>query len=186
MWQTDYQNEGPLERWHGRLILPPEGSSGQFQGSEVLKQTQTPLHGLRTSPRNDIEREFLSWGSPAKIAADYGLANRAAIYRHAHAMKLYQKRIRNICGALERLIEKVETVPVNNASVIIQAIIVLEKMRAEGKLEDADDMSSRRELFECMSIEEYEAYAKDGTLPSWYKTTKGSSGSSGSEGDENA
>jgi hypothetical protein len=131
--------------------------------------------------RNDIEREFLSWGSPAKIAADYGLANRASIYRHAHALNLHQKRINNLCGPLERIIEKVESVPVNNASVIIQAVIVLAKLRAEGKLEDADDVSSRSELFDCMSIEEYEAYAKDGTLPSWYKKT----GSNGSEGGEN-
>ena len=135
--------------------------------------------------RDEIEREFISWGSPAKIAADYGLANRAAIYRHAHALKLYEKRNLNLCGALARVIEKVDTVPVN-AAAIMKAIVLLEKMTAEGKVEEVDDKNSRSELFACMNGAELEAYAKDGTLPSWFKEPKKSSSSNGSEGGENA
>jgi hypothetical protein len=136
--------------------------------------------------RDEIEREFLSWGSPAKIASEYGLANRAAIYRHAHALNLYQKRTKNLCGALERIIEKVDNVPVNNPTVVIHAVMALEKMRAQGKFKAADDESSRTEPFDCMTLEEYEVYAQSGVLPIWYKNPKEPSGSTSSEGGENA
>ncbi len=39
--------------------------------------------------REEIEREFISWRSPATIAKSYKLANRASVYRHAHALGLY-------------------------------------------------------------------------------------------------
>src|ERR1700733_10731100 len=40
----------------------------------------------------EIESKFLLWGSPAVIAKDYGLADRATVYRHAHAFGLFDKR----------------------------------------------------------------------------------------------
>jgi hypothetical protein len=38
---------------------------------------------------------------------EYGLADRASVYRHAHALGLFAKRQRNIPAALEKNIEKV-------------------------------------------------------------------------------
>ena len=68
--------------------------------------------------REDIERDFISWRSPITIASEYGLANRATVYRHAHACGLFLKRQRNLRAALERLIEKSENVEVNASALV--------------------------------------------------------------------
>ena len=39
--------------------------------------------------REEIERDFINWRSPAAIAKSYKLANRASVYRHTHAYELY-------------------------------------------------------------------------------------------------
>ena len=39
--------------------------------------------------RDEIERDFINWRSPAVIAKSYKLTNRASVYRHAHAYELY-------------------------------------------------------------------------------------------------
>jgi hypothetical protein len=39
----------------------------------------------------EIEGDFISWRSPAAIATEYGLADRASVYRHAHALGLFDK-----------------------------------------------------------------------------------------------
>jgi len=39
----------------------------------------------------EIEGDFISWCSPAAIATEYGLADRASVYRHAHALGLFDK-----------------------------------------------------------------------------------------------
>ena len=54
----------------------------------------------------DIENAFISWHSPEAIAAEYGLRDRAAIYGHASAAGLFERRQRNVRAALEKLIEK--------------------------------------------------------------------------------
>jgi len=33
--------------------------------------------------RQEIERDFINWQSPASIAKQYGLRNRSTVYRHA-------------------------------------------------------------------------------------------------------
>ena len=54
--------------------------------------------------KEEIEREFINWRSPASIAKQYRLRNRASVYRHAHAMGLFAKRQRNVRAALEKII----------------------------------------------------------------------------------
>jgi hypothetical protein len=39
--------------------------------------------------REEIERDFINWRSPASIAKLYKLKNRTSVYRHAHALGLY-------------------------------------------------------------------------------------------------
>ena len=56
----------------------------------------------------EVENAFISWRSPAAIAEEFGLSDRASVYRHAHALGLFQKRQRNIRAALERIIERVD------------------------------------------------------------------------------
>src|SRR5205807_5217812 len=68
--------------------------------------------------RDEIERDFVSWRSPASIAKQYHLANRASVYRHAHAFGLFPKRQRNVRAALEKIIEHAGEVEVNAAAIV--------------------------------------------------------------------
>ncbi len=49
--------------------------------------------------RDEIEAAFVGWRSPAAIAQEYGLADRASVYRSAHALGLFPKRQKNIPGS---------------------------------------------------------------------------------------
>jgi hypothetical protein len=51
-------------------------------------------------------------GNTTKLAAEY-LISRDAIYRHAHALGLMEKRRRNLRAALEKIIEEAGEVEVN-------------------------------------------------------------------------
>jgi hypothetical protein len=133
----------------------------------------------------EIEREFISWRSPADIAREFKLRDRSAIYRHAHALDLGSKRDRNIRAALARIIEKVDGVQAT-AGAVIQAIALYARINARGELVERDDEAGTHELFAKMNPAELEAYAKNGTLPRWFPRSKSTKGSSGSGDDENA
>ena len=75
----------------------------------------------RHDQREEIEGAFIGWRSPAAIAEEYGLADRASVYRHAHALGLFEKRKRNVRAALERIIEKTGEVDVT-ASAVVAAV----------------------------------------------------------------
>ena len=85
--------------------------------------------------------------SPTTIAKEYGLADRASIYRHAHALRLFAKRQRNVRAALEKIIEKAGEVDATAAAVVAAV--------------------------EQMTTAELEAYARDGSLPDWFTQTVG-------------
>ena len=65
--------------------------------------------------RDAIEADFVRWRSPNTIANMYGLVDRAALYRHAHATGLFARRKRETCRVLEYILECVETCPSNHA-----------------------------------------------------------------------
>ena len=117
--------------------------------------------------RFEIEQAFVSWASPAAIAQQYGLADRATVYRHAHALQLFPKRQQNIRAALERIIERVGDTEVT-ASAVVSAVQALAKINAAGRWIDPTEQVTLRQLFERMTREELEIYARDGELPSWF------------------
>lgn len=133
--------------------------------------------------RQEIERDFISWNSPAKIASEYKLRHRASIYRHAHALDLFPKRARNLRGALERIIEKASDVPVN-ASALVQAILAYAKINARGELVERQETVNINKLFDQMNPDELEAYAKSGQLPSWFRSALGATSENGREGSD--
>lgn len=117
--------------------------------------------------RLEIEAEFIAWRSPASLAQQYGLADRSSIYRHARALNLLTKRERNLRGALVRIIEKVDDVPVTSGAVVA-AVAALAKINASGQWVDPGERVSVHELFGRMSREELQAYAETGRLPGWF------------------
>jgi hypothetical protein len=123
----------------------------------------------RHPKREDIEREWVDWGSTAQIAKQHGLT-RDSLYRHAHALGLFAKRQRNIRKALEWIIEKAGDVEVT-ASAVVAAVQAYSKINAQGQWVDRSEHLNLNELFERMSREELEAYAREGTLPDWFART---------------
>ena len=70
--------------------------------------------------RAEIEEDFLNWVGPGRIARRYRIS-RDAIYRHAHAVRLMERRQRNIRAALERIIEHADKVKPNASAVVSAA-----------------------------------------------------------------
>ncbi|MGB0065597.1 MAG: hypothetical protein WBP85_14235 [Terracidiphilus sp.] len=122
--------------------------------------------------REGIESAFVGWRSPAAIAEEYGLADRTSVYRHAHALGLFQKRQRNVRAALERIIEKAGEVDVT-ASAVVAAVQAYAKINSAGEWIDKTETTSMNDLFDRMSLLELEAYAQTGALPDWFKATVG-------------
>lgn len=124
----------------------------------------------------EIEDAFIGWRSPAAIAEEYGLADRASVYRHANALGLSEKRKRNVRVALERIIEKAGEVDVT-ASAVVSAVQAYSKINAAGQWIDRTEQVSLNDLFDRMSTEELEDYAQHGTLPKWFEpATLGATG----------
>jgi hypothetical protein len=65
------------------------------------------------------------------LTEEYGLSDRASIYRHAHARGLFEKRQRNVRAALERIIEKAGEVDVT-AAAVVSAVQVYSRINAAG------------------------------------------------------
>jgi hypothetical protein len=122
--------------------------------------------------RQDIERDFVQWKSPIAIAQDYGLADRKTVYLHAHAFGLFQKRDRNIRAALTRIIEKASDVEVT-AAAVVAAVQAYAKINAQGQWIERSEHVNLNELFERMTKDELENYARDGKLPDWFTQTVG-------------
>ena len=122
--------------------------------------------------RVEIEASFIAWKSPAAIAEEYGLADRASVYRHAHAFGLFAKRQRNIRAALERIIEQAGEVEVTS-SAVVAAVQAYSKINAAGQWIDRSESVSLNDLFGRMSTQELEAYAQTGVLPPWFRATVG-------------
>jgi len=131
----------------------------------------------------EIEADFVGWKSPAVIAQEYGLADRTSVYRHAHAFALFEKRKRNVRAALERIIEKAGEVEVTS-SAVVAAVQAYAKINAQGQWIDRSEYINLNELFERMSKDELEAYARNGKLPDWFTQTVGATEANGRE-DEN-
>jgi hypothetical protein len=133
---------------------------------------------------DEMDRDFVSWRSPAAIAVEYGLSDRRVVYRHAHALGLFAKRDRNVRAALARIIEKSGDVDVT-AAAVVAAIQAYAKINAQGTWVDRAEHVNLNEMFDRMSKQELEKYARDGTLPDWFTQTV-SVTSCNSEADENA
>jgi len=121
--------------------------------------------------RDEIEQAFVDWESPTEICKQYRVS-RDAIYRHVHAKDLLEKRRRNVRSALERIIERSGEVQVS-ASAVVSAIAAYAKINAAGQWVERAEHVSLNKLFERMTREEMESYAKDGTLPGWFEHSLG-------------
>ncbi len=109
------------------------------------------------------------------------MADRASVYRHAHALRLFEKRRRNVRAALERIIEKAGEVDVT-ASAVVAAVQAYAKINSAGEWIDRTETVSLNELFDRMSRDELEAYAQSGALPGWFRSRVGATADDSQEG----
>lgn len=113
----------------------------------------------------EIEREWIAWGDTTEIAKRHHVT-RDSIYRHAHARALFAKRRRNIHAALEQIIEKVARVKVT-AQTVVAAVTAYAKINAQGQWVERVERVDMREIFDRMTRDELDSYARSGKLPTW-------------------
>lgn len=97
-----------------------------------LKRHEAQCGICRHPQRAEIEREFLDWSSPREIGAEYKIS-KTALYRHAEATGLVERRRDNRGIALERMIERAGEAEVT-ASAVIAAIRMLLRMETGGRI----------------------------------------------------
>jgi hypothetical protein len=132
--------------------------------------------------REEIDRDFINWRSPAAIAKQYGIKNRASVYRHAHALGLFPKRQRNVRAALEKIIERAGEVEVN-AGAVVSAVGAYARINAAGQWIERSEHMDLNQLFDRMSAAELDEYAREGTLPGWFTSVaEGATSSNGASG----
>jgi hypothetical protein len=135
--------------------------------------------------REEIERDFINWRSPASIAKHYKLKNRASVYRHAHAFGLFPKRQRNVRAALEKIIERAGEVEVN-AAAVVSAVGAYARINATGQWIERSEHVDLNQLFDRMTATELDQYAREGTLPDWFPSTaEAATGGNGQGGPSN-
>jgi hypothetical protein len=105
--------------------------------------------------RAEIERAFLDWTPPYTIMRDFQILSRNAIYRHAHAFGLFDRRQRSLRMALDRLIEKVDDVKPTAAS-IISAIALMAKLNEKENLAEESSIAAEEDS-QNISLAESEA-----------------------------
>jgi hypothetical protein len=147
-------------------------SQKKVESAVIVGRHQRTCSVCAHPQREEIENAFVSWRSPADITKEFGLADRASVYRHAHAMGLFERRQRNIRAALEKIIERAGEVEVT-ASAVVAAVQAYAKINAAGEWVDRTETVSLNDLFDRMTIEELEDYARTGTLPGWFRATVG-------------
>jgi len=136
-----------------------------------------------SSYRQEIDELFIDWVSPSLIAKQYSGISRDSVYRHAHACDLFSKRKRNIGMALEKIIERADNMPMTGSQVV-SAIQTYVKLNSPGKGTERAQGTNPKELFERMSKEEREGFARDGSLPDWFSRAIGTTRSDGQEGEK--
>ena len=151
-------------------------------GSVNLGRHQAQCTVCQHPQRQEIEENWINWGSTYELARDYHLSC-DSIYRHAHAFDLFNKRKRNITMALEKIIERVDWTTMSG-SVILSAIKTYEKITSAEQGKEHLQGANFKESLERMSQEERAAFARDGSLPEWFSKAIGATPSDGQEGEK--
>jgi len=82
--------------------------------------------------RADLEEDFVSWRNVELIQKDYELPNFRAVYRHARATGLYQRRRENLRFAAELLIEHADQAE-PSPEAILRAIQICARLNGSGE-----------------------------------------------------
>jgi hypothetical protein len=86
--------------------------------------------------RKRIEQEFLRWRNPAELAREFGIPHCSAIYRHAHAFRLFERRRLNF-DCLSEQIRECEQSANPTADAVLQAVRLLAQTTLGGQWIDS-------------------------------------------------
>lgn len=103
-------------------------SLGPYTGASLERHKARCLI-CRHPQREEIEEDFLDWSSPREIAETYGIASYRAIYRHATALGLFDRRRANIQRATDRIIERIGETQMTAAAIVGAIRITLNEER---------------------------------------------------------
>jgi hypothetical protein len=95
-------------------IVPPAPKESVPKQSRHARRCTVCHH----KDRLEIEDDFLHWRPSTEIAAEYDLPDRRAVYRHARAAGLYQRRMRNMRVACSYIAEQADRVTPNAKNVL--------------------------------------------------------------------
>ena len=111
-------------------IVPPAPSVAK-QSSPKQSRHARRCTVCHHKDRLEIEDDFLHWRPSTEIAAEYALPDRRAVYRHARATRLYQRRMRNMRVACSHIVDHAERVT-PNAKNVLDAIRACSLIDADG------------------------------------------------------
>jgi hypothetical protein len=103
-------------------------SLGPYSG-DSLRRHKERCHICRHPQREEIEEDFLDWTSPREIAETYGIASYRAIYRHATALGLFDRRRANIQRVTDRIIERIDETKITAAAIVAAIRVTLNEER---------------------------------------------------------
>lgn len=112
-----------------RKSQPPRTASNPTTLAD-LAHHRLKCRVCRHPERHLIERDFLRWRSPEKLAADYGIADHSSTYRRVHATGLYIRCQLSVRRALERIMERADEYDMPSFDVV----------RAVAAYSDQDDL----------------------------------------------
>lgn len=127
----------------------------------------------RHKSRAEIETLFREWKPQTEIAKRYGV-DRQAVYRHARAFGLFEKRSNNVRSILSAVIERGGAQLARSSvspAVTVAAAVALSKLDASGRtvdfIQNAEDKIGALLADPRWTRGEMEAFADTGVLPSW-------------------
>jgi hypothetical protein len=79
--------------------------------------------------REDIEADFLHWHRCSEISWDYQIKDVRAVYRHAHATGLYERRNKNVRFAVAHIVERSDTSRTSTTAILnaIRALSLIDE-----------------------------------------------------------
>src|SRR5690348_4676812 len=119
--QSEAEQKEALGRAEPQAPDQASASGRRRQGRSsdtTLSRHAAKCHICNHPDRAAIEFDFLNWRNPGDLVKGYRFRGLSTIYRHAHATGLFAKRRLNLRFAMERIVERVNEVPVTATSVI--------------------------------------------------------------------
>jgi hypothetical protein len=131
---------------------PPRRADSPGDGKIAVAKHASRCTVCSHPERDLIEQLFVDWFSVASIRREFGLRYRTAIYRHAKAFGLFERRARNVRFALGSIIEKIQSIE-PTADTVLRAIHALAHINHQGEWVARRSRSPYSELYNEDSID---------------------------------